>query len=332
MSVLLPVRNAESTLDECLLSIRRQSLDDFELLVVDDACTDGSIDILRAHAASDHRIRILGNPRPGLVAALNLGLQAARAPLVARMDADDRMYPQRLQRQWQWLQARPELTVAGSQVRIFPEAELRAGLREYLRWQNACLSSEQIATDIYREAPLAHPSVMYRRRRILAIGGYRAGDFAEDYDLWLRLVQAGDRLGKVPEVLLDWRDGPQRLSRRDPRCRREAFDRLRARYLASDPRLKQRPLAIWGAGRKTRRRCRHLLEQGFRPQVWIDIDPRKIGNRVGGIPVCPPDWLANAQPRPLVLVYVANHGAREQIAAQLQDLGYRPGEDFLQIG
>ena len=77
----------------------------------------------------------------------------------------------------------------------------------------------------------------YRRAAVVRAGGCRQGDFPEDYDLWLRLHQSGHRMAKLPVVLLDWRDSPARLSRTDPRCSREAFDRLRARYLAREPLL-----------------------------------------------------------------------------------------------
>ena len=93
-------------------------------------------------------------------------------------------------------------------------------------------------------------------------------------------------------------------------------------------------MAYWGAGRKTRRRSKLLIERGFAPSAWIDIDPRKIGNRLRGVPVVPPDWLAREpqQPRPFVLSYVANHGAREDIARRLAQMGYRRGEDYLMVG
>ena len=164
----------------------------------------------------------------------------------------------------------------------------------------------------------------YRRAAVVRAGGCRQGDFPEDYDLWLRLHQSGHRMAKLPVVLLDWRDSPARLSRTDPRCNREAFDRLRARYLAREPLLlngqRRNEPVIWGAGRKTRKRCRLLMEQGFESRAWIDVDPRKIGNRINSVRVRRPDWL-DRRPRPFVLVYVNNHGAREQIGEWVSALG-----------
>jgi hypothetical protein len=140
-------------------------------------------------------------------------------------------------------------------------------------------------------------------------------------------------MAKLPERLLAWRQHPGSLSRIDPRYRREAFDELRACYLSTDPRLAMAgALVIWGAGRRTRRRAARLIAKTRSPLAWIDIDPRKIGNRVDGVPVHAPQWLAGLERRPFVLGYVASHGAREAMAAALTAMGYRAGEHFLLVG
>jgi len=330
ISVVLPFRDAGGTLRECLDSVLAQTFPDFECLLIDDHSTDGSAEIVSTY--SDLRLRLLKNPGEGLVDALNHGLTSAACPLIARMDADDHMYPDRLRRQFDYLAAHPGVALLATQVRKFPDHAVRDGYREYLRWQNACLAHADISRLIYLESPFAHPSVMFRRGEVLRLGGYRQGTFPEDYDLWLRMFQAGCRMEKLPEVLLDWRESEGRLSRVSPSYSREAFDALRAKYLARDARLAgDRPLAIWGAGRKTRRRVGHLLRRGFVPAAFIDIDPAKIGNIIDGVPVEAPGWL-DRRPRPLVLVYVARHGARESIDTALGDLRYREGIDYLHVG
>ncbi len=334
VTILLPFRDAETTLAECLDSIAVQTFTAYELLAIDDHSSDLSASLVRQRATSDPRIRVISNPGKGLVAALNFGLEQARHPFIARMDADDRMLPQRLEMQRANLTDHPELSVLGTQVRLFPEEAITAGAREYLRWQNLCVTPQQIATNIYMEAPLAHPSVMLRRADVLAIGGYREGPFPEDYDLWFRVHHSGGLMAKVPHILLHWRERPDRTSRTDPRYSREAFDRLRASYLSKDPLLTRRfeRVVIWGAGRRTRKRVRHLLDQGIEPLAWIDVDPRKIGNRINGARIHPPGWLEEQTPKPLVLCYVARHGARERIAAYLDMLDYAAGTDYLMIG
>lgn len=201
-----------------------------------------------------------------------------------------------------------------------------------MRWQNACVTPAAISAGIYVESPFTHPSVVFARALVPFIGGYREGDFPEDYELWLRMHAAALRMAKVPRTLLLWRESPARASRTDPRYSRLAFDRLRAQWLARDSRLEGRDVAIWGAGLRTRKRTRLLVDAGVRPVAWIDIDPRKIGRDLWGLPIHPPDWLARRTPRPLVLVYVTNHGARDEIGARLEAWGYRTGVDWLGVG
>lgn len=338
ISIILPFRNAAPTLPACLASIARQSFGAFELIAIDDGSEDASAALVAQAAQQDRRVRLLQPGRLGLVGALNLGLAEARAPLAARMDADDLMHPRRLELQHAHMQAHPELALLATQVALFPRREVRAGYREYVRWQNQVLSPEQVAADIYIESPFAHPSVMLRTN----LGGfgrlsgfpaiYRAGPFPEDYELWLRMHAAGLPMAKLPRVLLAWREGAGRASRSDPRYRRESFDALRAPFLAQDPRLRQgRPLVYWGAGRPTRQRARLLIERGFPPAAWIDIDPDKIGHTVWGAPVHPPAWL-DQRPKPFVLVYVTNHGARDYIGGLLSQAGYLPSVDYLGVG
>ncbi len=319
-------------MDQCLDSILSQTFDNFELLAINDGSTDLASSPLITRMEQESRIRLISPGRVGLVAALNLGLKSARSPLIARMDADDIMHPTRLEKQWNHLEKHPECALIASQVRLFPAALVKAGFLTYIEWQNNCLTSEDIQEEIYWESPLAHPSVMFRRSCVMALSGYRDGLFPEDYDLWLRMNQAGLRMEKLSEVLLDWREGADRLTRTDPRYRRSAFDRLRGHYLAQEPRLLSgRPLVIWGAGRPTRLRARHLMDRGFKPVAWIDVDPKKIGNQVWDIPVESPLWLQQ-EPKPFVLSYVTARGAREKNSQRLQKMGYYRGRDYLMIG
>lgn len=330
----MPVRDAAATLPACLDSIRAQDCIDHELIVIDDHSSDDSLTIIKQYAQHDSRIKIYPNPDKGLVAALNYGLAKCPTELVARMDADDLMAPNRLSKQVQHLQTDTRLTLSASRARLFPADQITDGFREYIRWQDQCISAQQIADNIFVESPFAHPTVAFRRSTILSMGGYRDGSFPEDYDLWLRLHDAGHRMEKLPDRLLDWRDDAKRTSRTNPCYSREAFDQLRAEYLFRDPRIQRNKnnLAIWGAGRKTRRRCDHLLQRGIHPKAWIDIDPRKIGNQITGSPVVSSRWIADQVDKPFVLIYVTNHGARDLIAQELEQMGYQPGDHYLAVG
>ena len=332
VSVVIPFRNAAGTLSECLDSLGHQTFRDFEALLLDDGSEDASAEIVRARARKDPRLRVLTRGRIGLVPALNLGVARSRSELIARMDSDDIMHPDRLRQQVDFLRTHPDISLVACQVELFPAEAVGAGYREYIRWQNACLTPDDIATNMFVESTLAHPSVMMRRNALDSLGAYAEGDFPEDYDLWLRYHEAGHRMAKLPSILLRWRERDCRTSRVDARCSREAFDRLRARYLARDARLQSlRQLVVWGGGRTTRMRVRHLLNKGVRIQAWIDVAPGRIGNTIWGLPVHSHEWL-NRDPKPFVLVYVNNHGARDEIAGVLEQWGYTRGEDYLAVG
>jgi glycosyltransferase involved in cell wall biosynthesis len=329
VSILMPVFNAEKTLDACLRSIFRQTLQDFELIAVNDNSTDRTVEILQSY--DDPRIRILDNSQKGIVSALNLGLEYCQSDLVARMDADDVMYTTRLEKQFDVMREDPAITLCASKARKFPEDRIKAGYVEYMRWQNACLTGQDINDQIYIESPFAHPSVMFRKGRVLELGAYRDGEFPEDYELWLRLFHAGEAMMKIDEVLIDWRESDHRLSRTSSRYSAAAFEKIRAEYLAKDKRLLGRDIFIWGAGRKTRQRAQYLIDKGIKPSAWIDIDSRKVGNEYHGAKTFMPDHLRAYSEKPFVLNYVRNHGARDECRKFLDEAGYVMGADYLDV-
>src|SRR6185295_5154635 len=142
---------------------------------------------------------------------------------------------------------------------------------------------EEIAGARFIESPLVHPSVLIRRS-VLAATGYRDGPFPEDYDLWLRLVAAGVALAKVPRVLLTWREHPARATRRDPRYSPRNHRALKVEALLDGPLARAAPLIFWGAGIEGKPLLRALRAHGRPALAIIDIDPRKIGNRVHDTP------------------------------------------------
>ncbi|MDZ7772701.1 MAG: glycosyltransferase [Balneolaceae bacterium] len=331
VSVILPVYNAAGTLDEAVESICSQSLQDWELVAVDDGSTDGSAEKLRQWAGRDPRIRPLFREHRGIVPSLNDGVEAARAPLLARMDGDDRSMPRRLELQKKLLDRSPDTGLASCLVRHLGEEEETAGYARHVRWINSLTGHDEIARSRFIESPLAHPSVMFRAGTLRKYGGYRDGDFPEDYELWLRWLEAGVRMQKVEQELLLWRDEPGRLSRTDARYAFEAFYRIKAGYLArwlkrNNPRHPE--VVIWGAGRTTRKRAELLCPHGVEITHYVDIDPNKIGNTVHGRPVWSPDDLPNPGRR-FVVSYVGRHGANSMIRKDLTTRGYREVDDFI---
>lgn len=327
----MPVYNAAETLPAALESVMAQTDPAWELVAIDDGSEDASWTVLQTYARRDGRIRPIRTPHRGLVAALNLGVAVSAAPLIARLDADDLCRPERLARQRGHLEARPEVGLVGCHVEFGGDPVRSAGYARHVAWTNTLTTHEAIAGGRFVESPIVHPSVMYRRELLARLGPYRAGDFPEDYELWLRWLEAGVRMEKVPEPLLVWRDGPGRLSRTDRRYAETAFFRVKAGYLARWLARHNRhhpEIVLWGAGRITRQRAGPLAREGIVVRAFVDIDPRKVGRRIDGRPVIAPDGLPRAGTA-FVVSYVSSAGAREQIARTLDAAGYRAGVDYV---
>jgi len=331
VSVLMPCYNAAATITEALESLSNQTFSEFEIIAVDDGSTDNTLAILQTWAARDTRLRVLSRPHEGIITALNAGLEACRARYVARMDADDICHPKRLERQVAILDAHPEVALVSCLVEGFPKEDLREGFRIYIDWQNSLVGDEDIRREMFVESPLAHPSVTFRKTLVEALGGYQEHGWAEDYDLWLRLYLQGARFAKIPEVLVSWREYPERLTRSDGRYSVENFLRAKAYYLARGPLSGREAVIIWGAGMMGRRLSKQLERQQAPLVAFIDVDPKKIGRTRRGLPILAPEELVERWERyanPVVLAAVGARGARALIRERLNGFGLREGQDW----
>jgi glycosyltransferase involved in cell wall biosynthesis len=326
VSILLPAWNAEATLPACLASIVRQTERRWECVIVDDGSTDGTGGVARAFASRDARFRLVTTPHRGLVAALETGLGHCEAPLVARMDADDVMHRERLARQVAAL-ADDRLAAVGAHVRFFPRRGLTDGGRGYEEWLNAIDSPERVRAEAFVECPVVHPTLMIRRE-VLAAFGYRDTDWPEDYDLVLRLLATGQNVSVVPRRLLGWRDGPARLTRTAPRYALERIAACKAAFLASGFLAGVEEYVLWGYGSTGRAIRRALLVHGKRPSHIVEVDPRRLGQKIDGAPVVPYEALASLGRRSIV-ASVAGGRARGAIRAALLEMGFSETRDFV---
>lgn len=327
VSVLLPVWNAEPFLQEALDSLAGQTLEDHEVIAVDDGSDDRTPRILRDRAECDPRLRVVTTRHAGIVGALERARAEARGRYLARMDADDRAHPRRLARQLQAMEDHGDWVGCGCHTRYFPRGGLTGGARRYEKWLHSIRTPEALNRDRFVECPLAHPTFFLRADMVERVGGYRDPGWPEDYDLLLRLHAEGP-LGVVPEVLLDWRDRPDRLSRTHDRYAEDAFRRCKLRYLL--PEVGERPLVIWGAGPVGKGFARLLLEGGRSPRAFVDLDPRKIGQEIHGATVVHPGDISELEGA-FCLAAVAQKGAREEIRQALSRAGWRELEDYVAV-
>lgn len=346
LSVLLPCHDAAPTLPDTIASLRAQTFEDFEVIAVDDRSSDATARLLADWAATDSRVRVLTRTQQiivhsGLVPALNQAAAAARAPLLARMDADDVAHPERLERQAVFMTENPDLAGCGTHVELFSPGQIRSGYRRYERWINGIETPDDVRKSAIVECPIAHPTLVLKKTVFDAAGGYRDMGWPEDHDLLLRVLAAGARLANLPgEPLLRWRIREDRLSLNSPAYEPAAFRRCRVHFLREvflDP---ARDVVVWGAGRVGKPLARELIRQGTPVAAFVDLDPRKIGQEIHGASVLSPDEFAEravdtaegaavaADSRPYVLAAVGSPGVRDEIRGALEERGLRELDDF----
>jgi hypothetical protein len=208
ISVVMPVRDGARWLSEAVTSVQEQTFADFELIIVDDGSADDTPRLIEGCTRSDPRIRAFRQECLGLIPALNRGLAESRGRLVARLDADDRAHPERLQRQSQYLDSHPEIGLLGSWAdKIDAQGSSTGTLKPPTQ-------PEQLAPLLLRMNPFLHSSIMLRDTVLQEVGLYRpAFEGAEDHDLWLRISEV-TKIANLPERLLQYRLHPTSVTRR----------------------------------------------------------------------------------------------------------------------
>lgn len=204
ITVLLPVYNCELYVQTAVESILNQTFTDFEFLIIDDASTDKTVDIIKQ--LDDSRIHLIEKPvNSGYTNSLNYGLQLAKGEYIARMDGDDISYPERFSKQIDYLEANPDVVVCGTTYKITGNdksitlPENHETIKLGLLWGN-CIS---------------HPTVMIRKKILddYSIQYDTTKEPAEDYDMWVRLLSLG-KLHNLQEVLFEYRLYGNQVSRK----------------------------------------------------------------------------------------------------------------------
>lgn len=221
ISVVLPVFNAERYVDESICSILDQTFTNFELIIINDGSTDSTLGILEKFKQQDKRVILVSRENRGLVETLNEGISIARGKWLARMDADDIALPNRFEQQLKWLKS-TGADIAGSWVRCFGASDKRVIRRSQ--------TDEGIKMAMLFCSPFAHPSVMMKTELVRQLSYDKAWQQAQDYDLWVRAVEAGWKMTNVPEVLLLYRLHESQISNQKLQQQRQFALQIQRRY------------------------------------------------------------------------------------------------------
>ncbi len=205
ITVVMAVYNGRKTLRQAIECILNQTFHNFEYLIVDDCSTDDTVEIIQSY--DDPRIRLYQNPvNLGQTRSLNVGLEQARAPYIARMDVDDWSVPTRLAAQWAFMRQHPEFSVVGTDCLVVDAANRKK------RVSRGCAGHEVILRMLYG-SPINHVSVLMRTEHVRAVGGYRPEYvIAADFDLWSRFVQQGYHITTLSETLMHYAVSDQSYS------------------------------------------------------------------------------------------------------------------------
>lgn len=329
ISVILPFYNAGLTLERALISIKNQSFENYECILINNNSTDKSVEIASKHCDLDHRFILVHEPIQGVVHAHNRGMKVAKGRYIARMDADDWSFPDRLMKQFMFLENhRAYGAVAGKAAYVAHKAETE-GFQRYVNWSNGILDYEDILLKQFIESPIINPTAMWRKEVSTQYGSYADGDFPEDYELWLRWLEKGVKIHKLPDHLIRWYDSEQRLTRVDDRYSDDSFFNIKTRYLANwlhNHNPFHPNVVVWGASKISRNRSK-LLE-GYEVIVtgFIDISrKRQLKQEI--------IYYKNiSSPQEIfILVYLKEETMRSRTQEFIEGKGFIEGKNYLLV-
>lgn len=205
VTVLMPAYNAGKYIGEAITSVLEQSFTDFELLIINDGSTDETVNIVRSF--NDPRIILINQDNKGIASALNVGLNYARSPYIARFDADDVCYPNRLRAQYDFITAYPEYSVIGSAA-DYVDAEGHFIFTHH----PAGHLNEEIQQLKFSVCPFIHSSVFYKKEVIVNNGGYNEHAYTyEDHFLWVNILK-NEKACNLSQALIKVRLNPESIT------------------------------------------------------------------------------------------------------------------------
>lgn len=285
ISILMPVKNAADFLPETIETIRNQSYRNWELICIDDHSTDHSFSIIESFVKQDDRIKIFTNNGSGIIPALQTAEKKASGTMVSRMDADDLLPPDRYKNQYHLLKNKGSGFLISGKVDYFSSSKtLQEGFIKYANWLNRLCETNTHYHEIYKECVIASPSWLMYMEDFKIIGGFSDLIYPEDYDFVFRLYKKRIEIASVNEVVLYWRDHPERASRNLPQYQDATFFELKWKRFLELDRNHDLPLFLYGAGPKGKKLAKVMQSYGteFR---WISGNKKKVDHLIYGIQI-----------------------------------------------
>lgn len=326
ISILIPVKNEEAFIQECLRSIQEQTFDDWEAWVIDDHSTDDTFDIVEGFSRKDPRVRVVKNEGKGIIQALRTAYQRSSGKFITRMDGDDIMRPKKLEILRNLLLDRGEQHVAVGGVHYFSAERVKSGFRNYEYWLNEKTAEGTNFQDIFKECSIPSPNWMLYRKDLDSIGAFDSDRYPEDYDLAFRMFLGGLSVIPCSEITLDWRDYPQRTSRTSTVYQDHTFTEIKWYYFQQYFRNPAKRLVLFGTGFRGKKLARHLIDKKVEFE-WVSHNKEKIGKHIYDVLIKSLDafnW-KGAQ----IIATIAKDKGREEVNTMARKNGLEINKDLI---
>lgn len=326
VSILIPFKNVEAYLEECLQSILNQSYDNWEVIAVNDHSIDTSVEIAERFAQKDARFKIYANEERGIITALRKAYQHSAGTYISRMDADDYMANHRIASMVNNLLAHGSGAVALGQVRYFSKTGVNDGYAKYEKWLNELTEKGTNYKEIYKECVIPSPCWMVHKNDFDKCGAFTLDRYPEDYDLAFRFYEQGLYCIPCTQVLHFWRDYETRTSRTSEHYAQNYFLDIKLHYFLKLEFEQTKTLVVWGAGKKGKT-IAHLLAKQKINFTWVCDNPNKIGKDIYGVRLShftSLQTLNNLQ----CIVTVANEEEQLKIKSFFKKIELSPAKDY----
>lgn len=330
VSILMPVKNTEKFLEECLRSITEQSLKNWELIAIDDHSSDDSLKILKKFSAKDSRIKVFRNNRQGIIPALRLAYKKSSGRWITRMDSDDVMPPDKLEELCANLKKKGRGFVSTGLVRYFDNPNLSDGYKKYEQWINEISREQRNLDEIYRECVFASPCWMIHREDFDRCGAFDSDIYPEDYDLCFRFYQAGMKSVASEKLLHLWRDYPNRTSKTDPHYMDHQYYDIKLHYFLKLECNDDTTTVLWSAGKKSKILAKKLID-GNSDFTWVCTNEKKIGNRIADKIIQDYQTVPKIK-NPRIIIPIVSPKYQQMVAEYLESFGLKKNHHFFIFG
>ncbi len=326
ISILIPFKNTEGFLSECIDSIIAQTYQNWEVIAINDHSTDDSHQILQAFSEEDPRIKVYRNSGEGIIKALRFAYGKSSGQFITRMDSDDIMSTDKLEVLVRSLTKFGKGHLAIGQVKYFSKRGISDGYARYEKWLNNLTQSGTNYSEIYKECVIPSPCWMAFREDIDLCDAFEPDRYPEDYDLAFRFREQGLKCIPCNQILHHWRDYDMRTSRTSEHYAHNYFLDIKLYYFLKQDFDKVRALVVWGAGTKGKTIAQGLLKAKI-DFTWVCDNPNKIGKSIYGVEMKHYQFLEDLK-NPQSIITVANEGQQRIIRAYLHDMGQFAMKDY----